>query len=366
MERSDVISIKCPQNVSLGTEWIDISVNPPCSRIWTVKGWVATNSNTVYTWSSLQDKPFIPSKLSQLQDDVAFLKDSAYTHTDNNFSNDLYNKLTTLESSKYLGTFPTLSSLITKYPEETVWSNFIGSQEGCNAFVIVSNTLHLFSYNNDDWVDLGETNADTAAIIKTKYESNADTNAFTDSLKQKLVNLPTSFASTNNQGQVKITYTGLTLSSFLSGVLQVFDFTVANNIVLDYPTTKWPVGQSAYNPDVFITTTDSYRLRENNVLGQVHRWRIMGTYYNKSVGVTTSLQLVLMNPDSNFSAVGKNYLPANVTQGDFAFEITTIADNNSLDTNKGYVIAAKTSSDDSILTIEITSIVRISEATDLI
>jgi len=46
-------------------------------------------------------------------------------------------------------------------------------------------------WDNDDslWVEQGTASTETAASIKTKYESNADTNAYTDAEKSKLADI---------------------------------------------------------------------------------------------------------------------------------------------------------------------------------
>jgi hypothetical protein len=52
--------------------------------------------------------------------------------------------------------------------------------------VLVSDNIHLFAWNGTDWEDQGQTGADSAEMIKEKYESNANTNAYTDAERNKL------------------------------------------------------------------------------------------------------------------------------------------------------------------------------------
>lgn len=219
--------------------------------------------------------------------------------------------------------------------------------------------------NNFYWADLNE---DSSGGVLKVYDISTN--------KWKQINVTTDEESptalsdfVNNAGQVKVTYDNLNIIGFESGVSKQFPLHLTTATLTGSPTTKWPIHSpidyfgGMYIPGNSPETTG--RLRENNVLGQVHRWRITGIYTNKTVGNTTSLQIRLYNPNSGFSAVGKNYLPATVTQGDFVFELSTVADNDSLGTGRGYKIDAKVSSDDPTLELTITSILRISEATEL-
>lgn len=91
-------------------------------------------------------------------------------------------KLAGLESSKYLGTFVNLGALQTTYP-----SPAIGSYAHVDAGV--GSDVAVYIWDNDDAayiIQAGSPSAETAASIKSKYESNADTNSYTDVEKTKL------------------------------------------------------------------------------------------------------------------------------------------------------------------------------------
>lgn len=221
---------------------------------------------------------------------------------------------------------------------------------------------HTSSY----WADL---NVDASCgIIKVYDKSLSKWKRINTTTLENSDNAPQKYS--NNAGHVKVNYTGLTIVGFESAIVKQFPLYQATAIVSPQPTTEWPNNSIAqYNGGMWIpgdNPINTGRLRENNVLGQVTRWRIIGTYTNKTIGNTTSLQIGLKNPDSGFYAVGKNYLPATVQDGDFAFEISTISDLASLDTGNGYIIDAKCSTTDPTLTISITSISRISEATEIV
>jgi len=91
-------------------------------------------------------------------------------------------KLSGLESSKFLGEFISLSAL---------QSAFSSAPIGSYAYVDTGSGQDVQSYiwdsTDSEWVlQLGASTQETPASIKTKYESNADTNVFTDFEKSKL------------------------------------------------------------------------------------------------------------------------------------------------------------------------------------
>jgi hypothetical protein len=102
----------------------------------------------------------------------------------NDFTDSEKTKLSGLESSKFLGDFTSLAALQTAFPTASV---------GSYAYVYtgVGQDVQKYIWDNNDsqWVEQqGQSTAETPATIKTKYESNADTNGFTDSEKTKLSN----------------------------------------------------------------------------------------------------------------------------------------------------------------------------------
>lgn len=91
-------------------------------------------------------------------------------------------KLAGLEASLFKGNYVNLTALQTAHPSPEV---------GAYAYVDpgVGTDVVLYIWDDDDtaWVQSGGSGtAETPASVKSKYESNADTNAFTDSDKTKL------------------------------------------------------------------------------------------------------------------------------------------------------------------------------------
>ncbi len=93
-------------------------------------------------------------------------------------------KLSGLESSKFVGEFVSLSALQTAFPTAP-----IGSYAYVDTGVGQPVEKYIWDNNDSQWeLQQGQSTAETPATIKTKYESNPDTNAFTDAEKTNLSN----------------------------------------------------------------------------------------------------------------------------------------------------------------------------------
>ena len=93
-------------------------------------------------------------------------------------------KLAGLESSKFLGEFVSLLALQTAFPSPSVGSYaYVDTGTGQDV------EKYLWDSSDSQYVlQQGSSTAETPATIKTKYESNANTNAFTDTEKTNLSN----------------------------------------------------------------------------------------------------------------------------------------------------------------------------------
>lgn len=177
---------------------------------------------------------------------------------------------------------------------------------------------------------------------------------------------------TNNAGHVKVRFTNLTHTGFVTDVGEVFSLRNATATIADAPTTLWSraavvAGINQYNGGFFIRgdTADDDRIRENIVPGQETRWRIAGQFSGKDPGNMGELRGYLTNPDSGFRVSESASLLAGVTDGDFTIEFTSIADENSLADGRGYQLGFVVSFDDENLTVTVNSIVRFDEATEV-
>lgn len=93
-------------------------------------------------------------------------------------------KLASLESSKFLGTFLSAELIPT---ENAVAGSYADVDAGSEEFV----QRWIYDVDSGVFVRIASVNGggDTATTIKAKYESNSDTNAFTDSHKTLLESL---------------------------------------------------------------------------------------------------------------------------------------------------------------------------------
>lgn len=113
----------------------------------------------------------------------ATLKTNIEGLSDTNFLTDAEKtKLAGLESSKFLGVFTSLGAVPT-----------VGASAGSYANVDAGGgsdvQLAVYDVEADAFIIIGGAGSETASSVKTKYESNADTNAFTDAEKTKLAGI---------------------------------------------------------------------------------------------------------------------------------------------------------------------------------
>lgn len=169
----------------------------------------------------------------------------------------------------------------------------------------------------------------------------------------------------NRAGQVKLAYVGFSINdAWVPGIAKVLDPSTATSVTIaPSPTTIWPYGSTPQTTEqVYDSTTD--RWRENSVQGQVHRWRVNGTYSAKQINNTGQLSLQLTNPDSGFLVDWSMTLPSGLTSGPFTAELITIADPASLGAGLGYVLSAHTSFADADMLLTIGTVTRFSLAVD--
>lgn len=149
-------------------------------------------------------------------------------------------KLASLESSLFLGVYSSLAELEAAHPTS--------DRPGEYAFIPTGVNIYMFVWDNitEMWVTLGSgSEAITAEQVKTLYESNPDTNAFTNAEKTKLgdiqpgaqVNVATNISQgTRTDTTVSInssTGTGATLvgaSMTEAGIMTAADKVKVNNI----------------------------------------------------------------------------------------------------------------------------------------
>lgn len=102
----------------------------------------------------------------------------------NAFTDSEKTKLAGLESSKFVGEFVSLSALQTAFSTAP-----IGSYAYVDTGVGQPVEKYIWDNNDSQWeLQQGQSTAETPATIKSKYESNPDTNAFTDAEQTNLGN----------------------------------------------------------------------------------------------------------------------------------------------------------------------------------
>lgn len=149
------------------------------------------------------------AKLSGIEDDAtadmsaAEIKVAYESNTNTNAFTDAEKaKLSGLSSSRFLGVYPTLSNLQAAHPAPAV---------GSFAYVDLGPTADIMSYiwdaNSNKYVPQASGNTqETPETIKEKYESNDDTNAFTDADKSKLDGIEAGASGDLSGSEIKSLY----------------------------------------------------------------------------------------------------------------------------------------------------------------
>jgi hypothetical protein len=114
----------------------------------------------------------------------AAIKAALLANADTNILTDAEKaKLASLEGSKYRGTFASFAAL-------PLTGNVDGSYANYDAGASAEVRLAIWDVSDSQWRDVrGASTAETSASIKSKYEANPDTNAFTDAEREKLASI---------------------------------------------------------------------------------------------------------------------------------------------------------------------------------
>ena len=174
----------------------------------------------------------------------------------------------------------------------------------------------------------------------------------------------------NESGQVKVNYTGLTLNNFTANTYKTFNIISATTSLSGSPTTTYPHSTPNSYAGVFDGArgnTPNGRLIENPIGGQVHAWRIQGSYSGKSTGGSgvELLYLRIRNPVSGFQITKAIVMPNGLAATAVYEEIITIADTASIPSPNGYVLEVASSVTDTGLTVKLDNITRISYAVEI-
>lgn len=120
----------------------------------------------------------------------------------NRFTDSEKAKLASLEGSKFLGTYTSKSALDTAHPSPAV-----GSYAHVDAGAGSDAKVYIWDDNSSKFVEqAGASVAETAASIKSKYESNGNTNAFTDAHQTKLNGIESGATADQTPAEIAASY----------------------------------------------------------------------------------------------------------------------------------------------------------------
>jgi len=169
-------------------------------------------------------------------------------------------------------------------------------------------------------------------------------------------------------GQIKVDWSGVTLTNFTASVKQYFDINAgvpALTALNVFPASSMGEGVEAiFDPARAVDNPVGLvgKLIENASNKQAHVWRIIFTYSGKSVNANVGVGVSLENPTSGFIVKDADTLPTGVTSGTFTALLITIADENSIPSPGGYILGCEVTDSDASLSISVDSITRISNA----
>ena len=139
------------------------------------------------------------------------------------------NKLAGLDSNHFKGLHLTFAALNAAHP--TAVAGDYAEVDAATSGTDVSQ--YLWDVSDAKWVEkTGGAGSETAATVKTKYESNPDTNAFTDTLKAKLNAFTANFTSELKTAyDAKLAGTKAAIEALLTGVISSHSHAVTKSDV---------------------------------------------------------------------------------------------------------------------------------------
>ena len=192
-------------------------------------------------------------------------------------------KLAGLESSHFKGAFVSLAAL-TAAISSPVAGDYGDVDAGTGADV----ERYVWDTNDTKWVKSGSGDPLTAAQVKTLYEANPDTNAFTDAQETKLAGIATAATANSTDAQLRdrSTHTGSQLASTISD----FAATVRGTLLAGY----------AAGTNAVIAATDSILVAFGKLQRQVSD--IVLSLANRPVRIWDFADQVTSKPDVNVPA----------------------------------------------------------------
>lgn len=137
-----------------------------------------SNKKQDLTSTSADHYPSVPAVKAEFANKVD--KVTGKGLSDENYTAAEKQKLANLEGSKYRGTFPRVDQLPTT-------GNSAGSYADVDSGVGDPTVRYIWDNNDEEWIaQIGDSTRLTASQVKQLYESNPDTNAFTDADEENL------------------------------------------------------------------------------------------------------------------------------------------------------------------------------------
>lgn len=146
------------------------------------------------------DKPISTAQQTAFDGKVSV--DGTKVLSDTNYTQSEKDKLAALESSHFKGEYASVAALEAAHP-----TGVAGDYAHVDLGAANKVTKYVYDVSDADWVEqLGEATAETAASIKSKYESNPDTNPYADADKAKVDGIEAGATGDMTDAEIKTAY----------------------------------------------------------------------------------------------------------------------------------------------------------------
>lgn len=194
----------------------------------------------------------------------------------NAFTDSEKTKLANLSDNPFLGTFVNLSALNTAFPTAAE-----GQYAHVDAGVGDNVTVYIWDNSDNQFVEqTGTGTSETPASIKSKYESNADTNAFTDAEQTKLGGIETAATADQTPVEIKSAYESNADTNAFTDAEQTKLSGIEDNATADQTAAEVSVSSSPTNYTAATPDAEAHFVGINAALGSVSGGSVTNNFNN--------------------------------------------------------------------------------------
>ena len=216
----------------------------------------------------------------------------------------------------------------------------------------------------------GVDNPTAGMVVHCRQKSSTELQCVLESVVDNEVTNVDLKEALDEAGQIKVEYTGLSITNVVAATTYTFDIDAATTATIVTAPTKYPNSAPSESYASLFDDTRSTdnptgivgKLIENPLDKTANRWRIILSYGGKSINVAMGVNIGIVNPTSGFASRALVTMPEGSASGEFAVVIETIADSASIPSPNGYVLQFIPTHSDNDFSLEVESITRITGA----